>query len=98
MDSDGHETRARLTAHEALVIAEASLAVRSPGDVVGLKATVTPDAVFFGYSTPPFGLVRVGEGPLRVDRVTGEVEFLGSLEALDVPRTGHHIRFFSAGS
>ncbi len=70
-------TAARLTVAAALAVAEATLAVARPGDVIlGAWADEDDVAVAFGVSED---IVAVGEGPLLVDRRTGEARWLGSL-------------------
>ncbi|MBO3664797.1 hypothetical protein [Microbacterium stercoris] len=71
----------RLSIPEALAIAEAALAVHKPGEMIlGAWADARGVAVAHGFSE---NVVTVGPGPLLVDRVSGEVSFLGSIEQLD---------------
>lgn len=71
----------RLSLSAALAIAEATLAAARPGEVI-LSAFADDDGVAVGYGYAE-DIIAVGNGPLLVDRRTGEVRFLGSIEQLD---------------
>lgn len=71
-------TAARLTVAAALAVAEATLAVARPADII-LGAWSDDDgvAVAYGYS---LDVVEIGPGPLLISRRDGTARWLGSLE------------------